>query len=101
MSYSYVVNSEVYNTNTIVVFSDRICSFNCNIRSNSKKELRNSRARFKYFPRTTLNHLTYYTDPAIEDGKFNIAVTDIGINDMLNNTSGADNLMQNILKIAA
>ena len=90
MSYSYVVNSEVYNTNTIVVFSDRICSFNCNIRSNSKKELRN-----------TLNHLTYYIDPAIEDGKFNIAVTDIGINDMLNNTSGADNLMQNILKIAA
>ena len=36
----------------------------------------------------------YYTDPTLEEGKFDTAVIHIGLNDMLNSTSGADSLMQ-------
>ena len=101
MSYSDEVNSKVCNTNNIVVFSDSISSFIHDVRSNFNKELKNGRARFKYFPRATSNDLTYYTDPTLEEGKFTTTVIHIGINDMLKNTSGANSLMQTILKISA
>ena len=100
-SHGNVVSSKVYNTNNVVVFRDSISCFNLDIRSCFNKEMKNDRAVFKYFPRATSNDLIYDINPTLEEGKFDKAVIHIGINDMLSNSSGGDNLMQNNLEIAA
>ena len=94
-----VDSSKVYNTNKIVVFRDNIGSFNQDIRSNFDEDLKNGRARFKYFPEATSNDFLYYIDPTLEEGTFNTIVIHIGINDMLSNTSEADSVLQNIPKV--
>ena len=45
-SYSDVVNSKIYNTNNIVVFSESIGNFNRDMRSSFTKELKNGRTRY-------------------------------------------------------
>ena len=50
--YSEATNPRVYNSNNIIVFSDSIASFTGNIRSNFDTQLKEGRARFKYFPET-------------------------------------------------
>ena len=45
-SYSDVVSSKIYNTNNIVVFSESIGNFNCDMRSSFTKELKNGRTRY-------------------------------------------------------
>ena len=97
-SYNDVDSSKVYNTNEIVVFRDNINSFNRDIRSNFDEDLKNGRARFKYFPEATSNNFIYYINPNLEEGTFNTAVIHIEINDMLSNTSEEDSVLQNIPK---
>ena len=93
-----VDSSKVYNTNKIVVFRDNVGSFNHDIKSNFDEDLKNGRARFKYFPEAISNDFIYYIDPTLEEGTFNTIVIHIGINDMLSNTSEADSVLQNIPK---
>ena len=99
--YSEATNSRVYNNNNIIVFSDSIASFTRNIRSNFKNELKESRARFKYFSGSTPNDLLFYIGPTPWRGQFDTAIIHIGINDSLSNIAGTYVLLQNILNIAA
>ena len=92
--YSDIVTSKVGNTNNLVLFSDSINSANSDIRLNFNKELKNGRARFKYLSGVNSNSLIYFIGPAPEEGKFDTAAIHIGINDMLNSTSGAHSLTQ-------
>lgn len=63
-SYSDVVGLK----SNISCFNDSIGNFNRDIRSNLNKELKNGRARFKYYPGAALNDLLYYVDPTLEGG---------------------------------
>ena len=49
-------------------FSDIIASCNCDISSSFNKELKNSRARFKYLG-ATLNDLSHCIDPTLKESK--------------------------------
>ena len=63
-------------------------------------QLKEDRARLKYFPRATSNDLLFFIEPTLGEGQFDTAKIHVGINDLLNNTAGTDVLLQNILKIA-
>ena len=43
----------------------------------------------------------FYIEPRLGEGQFDTALIQVGINDLLNSTSGTDVFLQNILKIAA
>ena len=64
----------MHNSNNIIVFSDSIASFTRNIRSNFKNQLKEGRARFKYFPGATSNDLLFYIEPTLGEGKFDTAM---------------------------
>ena len=59
-TYSEATNPRLYNSHNITVFSDRIASFTRNIRSNFNNQLKEGRARFKYFPGATSSDLLFY-----------------------------------------
>ena len=92
--YSEVTNPRVYNSNNIIVFSDSIASFTWNIRSNFDNQLKEGRARFKYFPETKNWRMSIWHSN-------NSYLIFLFLNDLLNNTAGTEVLLQNILKIAA
>ena len=68
--YSEATNPRVYNSNNIIVFSDSIASFTRNIRSNFNNQLKEGRARFKYFHDATSNNLLFYIAPTLGEGQF-------------------------------
>ena len=60
-----------------------------------------SKDRFKYFSDATSNDLLFYIEPTLGESQFDTAIINVGINDLLNNTTGTEVLLQNILKTAA
>ena len=93
--YSEATNPRVHNS------SNSIASFIRNIRSNFNNQLKESRARFKYFPGASSTDLLLYIEPTLGEGQFDTAIIHVGINDLLHNTTGTEVLLRNILKIAA
>ena len=93
--YSEATNPRVHNS------SNSIASFIRNIRSNFNNQLKESRARFKYFPGASSTDLLLYIEPTLGEGQFDTAIIHVGINDLLHNTAGTEVLLQNILNIAA
>ena len=99
--YSEATNPRVHNSSNTIAFSDSIASFIRNIRSNFNNQLKESRARFKYFPGASSTDLLLYIEPTLGEGQFDTAIIHVGINDLLHNTAGTEVLLQNILNIAA
>ena len=64
-------------------------------------QLKEGRARFKYFPGATSNDLLFYIEPTLGQRQFDTAIIHVGINDLLNKTAGIEVLLQNILNLAA
>ena len=61
--YGEATNPRVYNSNNIIVFSDSIASFKRNIKLHFNNQLKEGRARFKYFPAATSNDPLFYIEP--------------------------------------
>ena len=72
--YSQAKNPRVYNANNIIVFSDSIASFTGKITLNFNNELKEGRARFKYFPCATSNDLLFYIEPTLGEGQLDAAI---------------------------
>ena len=80
--YNESTNPRVYSSSNKIVFNDSIASFTRNIRSNFNNQLKEGRARFKYFPGATSNDLWFYIEPKLGEGKFDRAIIHVGINDL-------------------
>ena len=88
-------------TNNVVILGGSIISFNRGITSQFNKTLRTGRARFKHFAGTSPKDLLNYIDPTLEEQNFQAAVTHIGINDILydSSTRQINLLLQNVKEI--
>ena len=91
---------QIRNKEKIIVFGDsipkgiKLDEFNQN--------LRNSVAKFQFFPGATSRKLLHYVDPTLEEENFKSAVIHVGTNDLMNNydSKTGDALIENIKNIA-
>ena len=74
-------------TNNDAILGDSIIRLNRGIKSEFNKTLKTGRARFKHFPGAWPKDLLHYIDPTLEEQNFEAAITHIGINDILYDSS--------------
>ena len=56
---------------------------------------------FRETPKDTFFTEQLWTKPTLEESQFDTAIIQVGINDLLKNTTCTEDLLQNIVKIAA
>ena len=88
-------------TNNVAILADSIISFNRGIKPEFNKTLRTGRARFKHFPVASSKDLLHYVQPTLEEQNFKAAIIQIGIIDVLYESSSRriNLLLQNIREI--
>ena len=95
-------NESILPTSNVVIFGDSLVNFNRKTKYNINSSLNNGSARFKYFPGATSKDLLHYVDTTLQDNLFELAVIQIGINDIVNNKNSlnTDHMLENIKNIA-